>query len=61
MSHFILQFIDRINKRYYSIDTQHGRFEMFDKKGKHLGETDIDLKPISNSNDLSGGHDIKVK
>lgn len=31
------------------------------EKGKHMGEVDIDLNPIPNSIDKSGGHDINVK
>lgn len=43
---------------FYAFDTQHGRFEKLDRRGKHLGEVDIDLKDIPNSRDASGGHDI---
>ena len=35
--------------KHWSVDTYHGRFEKFDKNGKHLGEFDIDLKPLPNS------------
>ena len=49
-------------KHYYSLDTQHGRFEKLDmKKGKHLGEVDMGLNPIPNSIDKSGGHDLRIK
>mgnify|MGYP003587957701 CR=1 FL=1 len=49
-------------KNYYSLDTQHGRFEKIDmKNGKHLGEVNIDLKPISGTIDTSGQHNLKVK
>ncbi len=45
---------------YFSVDTQHGRFEKLNKKGKHQGEYNIDLELIPDSKDISGGHDIKV-
>ncbi len=45
----------------YALDTQHGRFEMLDTKGKHLGEVDMGMNPVPNSIDKSGGHDLKVK
>lgn len=45
---------------YWAFDTQHGRFEKLDKKGRHQGEYDIDLKFIEGSIDDSGGHDIKL-
>jgi len=49
-------------KHYYSVDTQHGRFEQSSlKNGKHVGEVDMSLKPILNSLDPSGGHDLRVK
>lgn len=47
---------------HYSVDTRHGRFEKLDKRGKHQGEgeVDLDLNPIKDSKDLSGGHDINI-
>ncbi len=46
----------------YAVDTQHGRFEQVNAKtGKHQGEVDMGMMPISNSMDKSGGHDLKVK
>ncbi|MDE3739082.1 colicin E3/pyocin S6 family cytotoxin [Pseudomonas resinovorans] len=47
--------------RIYAVDTQHGRFEMLSSRGKHLGEVDMGLTPISNSVDASGRHDLKVR
>ncbi|MFS7398055.1 T7SS effector LXG polymorphic toxin [Carnobacterium maltaromaticum] len=47
-------------KKHYSVDTQHGRFEELDNRGKHQGELNMDLKP-SKKPDKSGGHDIHVK
>lgn len=45
----------------YALDSQHGRFEVIDRKnGKHLGEVDFDFiqtKPA----DKAGGHDLRVK
>ncbi|PHM49642.1 RHS repeat-associated core domain-containing protein [Xenorhabdus miraniensis] len=50
------------DKYYYSVDTQHGRFEkVAQKRGNHLGEVDMKLNDIPNSIDKSGGHDLKVK
>ncbi len=44
----------------YSVDTQHGRFEKTNSKGKHLGEFDFDFKPTKPA-DTSGRHNLKVK
>lgn len=46
---------------YYSVDTQHGRFEFLNKRGQHQGEVDMDLNNIPNSKDLSGQHNIEIK
>ncbi|MBI6926736.1 PAAR/RHS domain-containing protein [Pseudomonas putida] len=49
-------------RHYYSVDTQHGRFERTAlKSGKHLGEVDMGVNPILNSLDPSGGHDLRIK
>lgn len=48
------------NGDHYSIDTQHGRFEKCNNRGKHQGEFKIDLEPVKDSQDPSGGHDIDV-
>ncbi|OHV55866.1 hypothetical protein BB987_06590 [Photorhabdus temperata] len=46
----------------YALDTQHGRFEqVHPKTGKHQGEVDMGMRPIDNSIDKSGSHDLKVK
>ncbi|WP_311773169.1 colicin E3/pyocin S6 family cytotoxin [Listeria booriae] len=53
-------YTDEKNKEFYSVDTQHGRFEKTNAKGKHQGEVDFDFnnqKPA----DKSGKHDIRVK
>ena len=44
----------------YSTDTQHGRFEVCNKNGKHLREVDFDFKQTKGP-DLSGKHDLIVK
>lgn len=44
---------------YYSVDTQHGRFEQCNSKGKHLGEFDIELNQTKPA-DISGKHDLKI-
>ncbi|MFL0098348.1 RHS repeat-associated core domain-containing protein [Tenacibaculum maritimum] len=46
------------DKKLYSFDTQHGRFEYLDKKGNHLGEFDIDGNKTKIA-DSSGKHNIK--
>ncbi|MCT4708596.1 colicin E3/pyocin S6 family cytotoxin [Enterobacteriaceae bacterium H16N7] len=45
----------------YALDTQHARFEVLTSKGKHLGEVDFSMQKIPNSQDKSGGHNLKVK
>ena len=44
----------------YSLDTKHGRFEITNPKGKHLGEVDFS-GAITKKADLSGKHDLIVK
>lgn len=44
----------------YSLDTQHGRFEVVDIKGKHQGEIDFSGKQTKTA-DLTGQHDLNVK
>jgi filamentous hemagglutinin len=46
---------------YYAVDSQHGRFEVTNSRGIHQMEVNIDLEPILNSRDPSGGHDLRVK
>jgi hypothetical protein len=53
-------YYDSTEKIYYSLDTQHGRFEMLNSKGKHIGEIDMDLN-FKGKVDVSGRHDIKIK
>ena len=45
----------------YSVDTQHGAFEVTSKKGKHMGEMKFDGELNTDKLDKSGGHDLKVK
>lgn len=45
---------------HYSLDTQHGRFEILDKKGHHQGEIDFGGKTTKEA-DKSGEHDIIIK
>lgn len=62
--------LSRINKRdvyrdpntneLYSVDTQHGRFEILNSKGKHRGEVDFDFKRTKPA-DTSGKHDLKTQ
>jgi hypothetical protein len=51
---------DAMTEKYYSIDGIHGRFEVCDKRGKHLGEVDFDFNQIPESIDLEGHHNILV-
>ena len=44
----------------YAVDYQHGRFEVTDSRGKHLGEVNISLEPTKPA-DKTGGHDLKVR
>lgn len=43
----------------YSVDTQHGAFEVLNKKGKHQGEIDFSGKWTKDA-DTSGKHNIKI-
>jgi uncharacterized DUF497 family protein len=43
----------------YAVDTQHGRFEMTNSRGTHLGEIDISGMQ-SDPADRSGNHDLRV-
>jgi RHS repeat-associated protein len=45
---------------YYSVDTQHGRFEYLDKRGRHKGEMNFDFN-VTKPADITGGHNITVK
>jgi RHS repeat-associated protein len=53
-------YTDRKSGMNYSLDTQHGTFEVLNKKGKHQGEVDFSGKQTKTA-DKSGGHDIIVK
>lgn len=52
-------YIDK-HGNYWSIDTQHGRWEKFSERCRHIDEYNRDLKPQDKS-DPSGKHDIKVQ
>lgn len=45
---------------FYSLYTQHERFEKLNKKGKHMGEVDMCLN-AKGKKDSSGGHNIRSK
>ncbi|MED4943280.1 colicin E3/pyocin S6 family cytotoxin [Heyndrickxia coagulans] len=53
-------YFDYRSSNYYALDTQHGRFEVVNKKGKHKGEVDFNLNPTKPAY-KSGGHDLKIK
>ncbi len=50
---------DPNSRDYYSVDTQHGRFEHCNRHGVHQGEVDMDLYPTAPA-DPAGGHDLDV-
>ncbi|WP_257139112.1 colicin E3/pyocin S6 family cytotoxin, partial [Bacillus pseudomycoides] len=52
-------YYDAKTDTYYALDTQHGRFEVVNKKGKHQGEIDFNLNSTKPA-DKSGGHDLKM-
>jgi hypothetical protein len=52
-------YVNRRTNTFYSVDTQHGRFEVLNKKGIHMGEVDFDLNPTKGP-DLSGRHNLKM-
>ncbi|KMQ16260.1 colicin E3/pyocin S6 family cytotoxin [Bacillus mycoides] len=50
-------YYDKKADTYYAIDTQHGRFEVVNSKGKHQGEVEFNLNQTKSA-DKSGGHDL---
>jgi len=46
---------------FWSQDTQHGRFEKSSSDGSHLGEYKIDGSYVKNSQDKTGGHNLRIK
>ncbi|MFJ2464091.1 hypothetical protein [Pseudomonas sp. NPDC087615] len=46
---------------FYAVDSQHGRWEQVNSRGKHQGEVKFDLTPIPKSKDDSGKHDLRMK
>jgi len=44
---------------YWAVDTQHGRLEKLDRRGKHQGEFDMDGK-LTKPADRSGKHDLEI-
>lgn len=44
----------------YSLDTQHGEFEILNERGKHQGAIDFEGVKTKDA-DTSGGHDLNVK
>ncbi|MFD2503154.1 polymorphic toxin-type HINT domain-containing protein [Paenibacillus septentrionalis] len=53
-------YYDSASGNYYALDTQHGRFEVVNKRGKHQGEVNFNLDPTKSA-DKKGGHDLKMK
>ncbi|MDI6534434.1 S-layer homology domain-containing protein [Bacillus mycoides] len=52
-------YVDSKTKNLYAVDTQHGRFEVLNKNGKHQGEVDFNLNSTKPA-DKSGGHDLRM-
>jgi len=50
---------DKNTENLYSVDTQHGRFEVLNEDGVHLGEVDFAFNPTKGP-DVSGGHNIRI-
>ncbi|MGE8572673.1 MAG: hemagglutinin repeat-containing protein [Acinetobacter amyesii] len=46
---------------YYALDTQHGRWEVTNKKGQHQGEVTLHTLTPKGKQDSSGGHNLIVK
>ncbi|UVK91522.1 hemagglutinin repeat-containing protein [Pseudomonas atacamensis] len=46
---------------FYAVDSQHGRLEQVNSRGKHQGEMQFDLIPVPKSKDDSGKHDLRMK
>ncbi len=46
--------------KLYAADYQHGRFEVTDSKGRHLGEVNISLEPTKPA-DNSGRHNLRTR
>ncbi|WP_243129678.1 colicin E3/pyocin S6 family cytotoxin [Clostridium sp. HBUAS56017] len=44
----------------YAVDSQHGRIEMLNAKGKHKSEVNFDLEQTKPAN-TSGEHNLKMK
>ncbi|WP_456094014.1 polymorphic toxin-type HINT domain-containing protein [Paenibacillus sinensis] len=53
-------YYDSSSGNYYALDTQHGRFEVVNKRGKHQGEVNFNLDPTKAA-DTKGGHDLIMK
>lgn len=52
-------YLDSKTGKYCAVDTQHGRFEVVNKRGKHQGEVDFNLNETKPA-DKSGRHDLKM-
>jgi|SRR5690606_8895826 len=52
-------YTDPKDGKHYSLDTQHGTFEVLNKKGKHQGEVDFGGNKKKDA-DTTGAHDINI-
>jgi hypothetical protein len=50
---------DPETKDFYAFDTQHGHFEITNRRGQHQGAIEIAGDPADVA-DLSGGHDLRL-
>lgn len=53
-------YYDPKSKQYYAVDTQHGTFEVVNRRGKHQQEVDFNLNQTKGE-DKSGRHNLIVK
>lgn len=52
--------MDKSTGYLYAVDSQHGRFEVLNRNGKHLGEVNFNFE-LTKPGDSSGSHNIKIK
>ena len=53
-------YMDKSTGYLYAVDSQHGRFEVLNRNGKHLGEVNFNFE-LTKPGDSSGSHNIKIK
>lgn len=53
-------YMDKSTGYLYAVDSQHGRFEVLNRNGKHLVEVNFNFE-LTKPGDSSGSHNIKIK